>query len=88
MKTTEYTLPSYWGSYLINGDASGLSDSEEQEISEFLRVEGYPQFTSWSEGYFATSNDASPLGGDVSDAEAYFAPSPSHRVMFEPRKNS
>jgi hypothetical protein len=34
MKLTfaSYRLPSYWASYLINGDASGLSDDEAREV--------------------------------------------------------
>ena len=28
MKIETYTLPAYWASYLINGDASGYSDEE------------------------------------------------------------
>ena len=28
MKTDTSTLPAYWASYLINGDASGMTDDE------------------------------------------------------------
>ena len=31
-----YTLPEYWASALINGDESGLSDSESKELNQWL----------------------------------------------------
>jgi hypothetical protein len=31
-----YRLPAYWASYLINGDASGLSDGEAREVDDCL----------------------------------------------------
>ena len=36
IKTTEITLPIYWASYLVNGDASGLEENEEKTIHETL----------------------------------------------------
>jgi len=32
----EQSLPSYFASFLVNGDASGLQEGEEREISETL----------------------------------------------------
>lgn len=29
---TKHTLPTWWASYLVNGDASGLEDGEQEEI--------------------------------------------------------
>jgi hypothetical protein len=58
MKTEEYKLPMYWASYLINGDASGLFDKEQEEIERFLSRKGLgacldcseePEFL-WSQG--------------------------------------
>lgn len=38
-----YRLPIYWACALINGDYSGLSEEEIQEIDAFLKkAEGYP----------------------------------------------
>ena len=66
LNTIEYTLPIYWASYLINGDASGLEDGEQAEIDAFLESEGNPEIIDCSNGHwFARSNDASSLGGDV-----------------------
>ena len=33
---TEVRLPIYWASYLVNGDASGLEDGEENQVQETL----------------------------------------------------
>ena len=32
----EVRLPIYWASYLVNNDASGLEDGEEEQIQETL----------------------------------------------------
>jgi len=34
------TLPVYWSSYLINGDASGLEPGEREHIDAYLEKEG------------------------------------------------
>lgn len=36
LETLKLTAPSYWASYLINGDASGLRDGEERDIDSWL----------------------------------------------------
>ena len=43
-KISPYTFeaPSYWASYLINGDYSGLEPSERAACDSFLRSEGLP----------------------------------------------
>lgn len=35
IKTEEFLLPAHWASYLINGDASGMTDEEEAEVQEW-----------------------------------------------------
>jgi len=35
IKTEEFLLPAHWACYLINGDASGLTDAEQAEIQEW-----------------------------------------------------
>ena len=35
IKTEEFLLPAHWACYLINGDASGLTDAEQAEIEEW-----------------------------------------------------
>lgn len=67
MKTITYTLPAYWASYLINGDASGLEDSDEEQIRAFMashRDIGSCMDCS-EESWFSHRNDANALGGDV-----------------------
>lgn len=67
MKTIEYTLPAPWASYLINGDASGLTGSEEFQIDGFLAKHNLPAPVGCSENtWFARSNDSgNDLAGDV-----------------------
>lgn len=68
MKTTNYTLPEYWASYLINGDASGMEDNEQSEIDEFLKNENLGFCLSCSdESEFKWRNDANNLGGNCLD---------------------
>ena len=68
MKTIEFTLPLYWACYLINDDASGLNDVEQEEIDAFVDKEREGKAISWAdvtESWFAHSNDANGLGRDV-----------------------
>lgn len=69
MKTLTYTLPSYWASYLVNGDASGLEDAEIAEVDAFVKSEANDGLFSCAdvseETWFAHTNDASGVGGDV-----------------------
>lgn len=68
MQTIEYSLPEFWASYLINGDSSGLSDSELEEIDAFLKNKNLGFCLSCSDyPEFRMSNDANNLGGDCLD---------------------
>ncbi len=64
-----FELPTYWASSLVNGDDSGLEPGEDKQILAFLDREG---LTNWTcadvseRSWFAHSNDATTLGGDVS----------------------
>ena len=62
-----YTLPAYWASYLINGDASGISYQDKTQADSFLEREKLPFPVSCSdESWFAWHNDSgNNLGGDV-----------------------
>jgi hypothetical protein len=74
-EVVEYTLPVYWASYLINGDASGLENGEQKQIDEWLEREGNPHFVDVSEDtHFAHRNDATNLGGDVATYTAHMRP--------------
>jgi hypothetical protein len=63
-----YTLPSHWGSALINADYSGLNVECEKEINDFIeRVQpGYCVGMS-EESWFTHSNDAHTLACDVAE---------------------
>jgi hypothetical protein len=61
----EYTLPSHWACPLINGDESGLNDSEIEEITTFLEtIPGFYCTGVSEESDFRYSNDANNMGGD------------------------
>lgn len=66
------TLPAYYASYLINGDASGLTDAEQIAIDKFiLKQTGIGLCVGCSnDSWFAGSNDLGNLGADV--MEFYF----------------
>ena len=67
--TETYTLPAHWASYLINGDDSGLEDSEAVEVRDWLK--GHPWLGDCldctNEQEFSWENDANDLGGSVAD---------------------
>lgn len=71
MKTVKYTLPEFWAFYLVNGDHSGMTDTEIEQCDRWCDeneahhcldvVEGTQHFT-W------TNHDAfyiTKLGGTV-----------------------
>ena len=64
LKFETYILPSYWASALINGDNSGLEDSEIKEMNDFCRGLG-PCVDVSDENPFSWNNDANDLGGAV-----------------------
>lgn len=70
METIEYTLPEFWASYLIYGDASGLEDNEQEKllqntIDNFLKKENLGFCLSCSEeAEFCWKNDANNIGGN------------------------
>ena len=68
-----FDLPSHWASALINGDYTGYSEEEEEEIKEFLKNN---PMAHWITGEvedlgFKHKNDANDLGGDVYRYRAY-----------------
>ena len=76
-KLIDYKLPAWAMSYLINSDASGLTDEEKNKVDDFVRNEinsnGWPQFhvvCPDNESYFSWQNDIDgPLGADVYDCK-------------------
>jgi hypothetical protein len=67
MNTETYILPAYWASYLINGDASGLSDDEQAECDAWTDTNLGGNCVDVGEPYFAHRNDAGTLAGDVAE---------------------
>lgn len=72
MQIISLRLPAHWASYLINGDHSGLSTKEKQEIDSFIGdYETMHNMTiaclECEESYFAHRNDANNIGGEVSE---------------------
>jgi len=66
LEKVTYTLPSYWASYLINGDSSGISDKDKAECDSFIaRMELPAPVDCSTESWFSWHNDATDLGGDV-----------------------
>lgn len=70
MTTETYILPEHWASALINADFSGLEDSDIAEIEAFENnnKEDNCRFCCVGcseEPFFAHSNDATKLGGNV-----------------------
>ncbi len=79
LRVVSYTLPAYWASYLINGDASGIDEADKAKCDEWHKTRDLPFPVSCGdkgrdeasgetgEPWFARSNDASDLAGDVWD---------------------
>lgn len=69
MTTTTRILPTHWACPLINGDYSGLSDDEAQELDDYLASE--PTLAECidvgEEHWFSHRNDAGTLAGDVAE---------------------
>ena len=70
MKMHKTPMPSYWASYLINGDDSGLEDGEKQRIDAYLCQEGIDDvmLDDDEESYFSWSCDlygSEYPGGDL-----------------------
>lgn len=66
MKIIEFPLPANWASYLVNGDGSGLVDSEITEICDFIESKQLGGCLSCSEeSWFARRNASNSLAGDV-----------------------
>lgn len=68
METETHTLPAYWASYLINGDDSGLTESEIKRINRYCKAHNLGAALSIeNEGEFSWTNDANELAGAVVD---------------------
>jgi uncharacterized protein DUF6926 len=71
IKTATYILPAYWASYLINGDASGLSPAEGRQVDAWLAINDNPNICDCGESYFSRTCDVpGALAGDVCEYTA------------------
>lgn len=62
-----WTAPSYWASYLINGDSSGMDDADVDQADAFLARVGLGAPVSCDDAGFLWYHDARqecPLGAD------------------------
>lgn len=59
MRTELMTAPSHWAPYLINGDASDLSESEAVMVREWLENNELPEPVSCEDAGFCWQHDAS-----------------------------
>jgi hypothetical protein len=85
IETAEYTFPSHWASYLINGDASGLEDAEQKEADEAIEqieaeLNASVHCVDAEEQGFARKNDYNNMGGDVSKYTFHVFKKPSKNV--------
>lgn len=72
LRKITFTLPEYLAGYLINNDATGLTDIEQKEIDEFLKANNVGSCLSCDglndiEAHFAHSNDLNNMGCNVYD---------------------
>jgi hypothetical protein len=65
-----YTLPEYLASYLINGDASGLTEQEINEIDSFLKKEKISILSAGDEPFFKWRNDMNSQGATCLEYQA------------------
>jgi hypothetical protein len=66
-----YRLPDYLAGYLINADATGLTDQEQTEIDLFLKKERVTIIEMREDSNFYHSNDLNKLGADCSTYVAH-----------------
>lgn len=70
IKLETFTVPVWSIPVLINGDYSGLNDSDIENIDQFISENNITGiFGEISESYFAHKNDIHNLGDDVVDVE-------------------
>ena len=84
-ETLELTAPTDWASYLINGDASGLNNGEEEDIRSWLEnmADGWGSPVDVSEEVeFRWWHSASPWIG-AADCATYTFMSPIARESGE-----
>jgi hypothetical protein len=75
LETVEGVGFSHWASYLINGDASGLSEADKQEADSFAEYMGGPIVSCGDDSFFGRpSYPPDALRGDCLDYVALVSP--------------
>lgn len=70
MDVLKFEIPEWALCYLINADASGLSDEEIAKVDRFVEHEGIVSVCCPDgDGYFARYNDIENVGGSVYECE-------------------
>lgn len=71
-----FTAPGAWASYLINGDASGISDADKKAATEWITSLGLGPPLSCEGAGFRKVHDALAFWPEAADCETYvFLPS-------------
>lgn len=71
-ETVTGTAPSYWATYFINGDSSGMEDSEIAQADQFAEWLG-GNIVSCEDAGFMMHHDASQFGVGGADCQTYSA---------------
>lgn len=66
-ETETYSMPIYWASYLINGDASGIDDDDIVQADAAIEDIGLGAPVDVSESEFRSRGDYGRLAGDYAD---------------------
>ena len=75
MGTKTYWLPADWASALINGDTTGLTDTDENMLDWVMTAEGLPTpIDCGEEVSFLKYHDAQPYGVRACDCLEYTFP--------------
>lgn len=71
MTVTKRTAPSSWASYLINGDASGIEDSDKREADAWIAGEALGMPVSCEDAGFMRGHDAMWACHYAADCQEY-----------------
>jgi hypothetical protein len=84
MKTHSLTMPSFWASYLINGDDSGLTASEKRACDSYCDANGVTNVLDVDEPFFSWYYDfhgGDAKGGDLARYTVTLSRSPRPKVQ-------
>jgi hypothetical protein len=82
LEVLEGTAPSYWASYFINGDSSGMEESEIKQADQFAEWLGGNIVSCSDESDFMSHHDARQFGVLAADCVTYTALVEPTPVLF------